>query len=141
MPSEGARTSGRGWHINDILNNYYITGPYLGLDNFHDAIPGTENFHDVVLGLDNFHDDALDHRKFTDPLLPSDIGSQKDAEAISGASAILVVFLILTLSIFLALRIFDAARIIHMNMEVALLMAHFCLLLTSDLARTREIKL
>ena len=52
---------------------------------------------------------------------------------ISGSSAILVVFLILTLSVFLALRIFDASRIIHMNLEIALLMAHFCLLLTSDL--------
>ena len=53
----------------------------------------------------------------------------------TGSSAILVVFLVLTVSVFLALRIFDAARVIHMNMEVALLMAHFALLLTSDLVR------
>ena len=58
---------------------------------------------------------------------------------ISGSSAILVVFLILTLSVFLALRIFDAARVIHMNQEGALLLAHFCLLLTSDLGRKIEL--
>ena len=45
-----------------------------------------------------------------------------------GASTILIIFLLTTLVIFAVARIFDSSRMIHMNMEIALLFAHFLLL-------------
>ena len=45
-----------------------------------------------------------------------------------GASTILIIFLLSTLVIFAVARIFDSSRVIHMNMEIALLFAHFFLL-------------
>lgn len=44
------------------------------------------------------------------------------------ASTVLIIFVVITLSLFGALRIFDPSRVIQMNMEIALVMAHFCLL-------------
>ena len=62
-----------------------------------------------------------------DPTLPP--VQKAVSQAITrSASTIIIVFLVVTLGIFLALRIFDASRVIHMNMEIALLVAHICLL-------------
>ncbi|TRY77046.1 hypothetical protein TCAL_03852 [Tigriopus californicus] len=45
-----------------------------------------------------------------------------------GASTLIIIFLGLSLGLFFMLRIFDSSRVIHMNMEIALLLAHICML-------------
>ena len=61
---------------------------------------------------------------------PSMSPGQKTAAVVltRGASTILIIFLLTTLVIFAVARIFDSSRMIHMNMEIALLFAHFFLL-------------
>ena len=61
---------------------------------------------------------------------PSMSPGQKTAAVVltRGASTILIIFLLTTLVIFAVARIFDSSRMIHMNMEMALLFAHFLLL-------------
>ena len=39
-----------------------------------------------------------------------------------------VIFVAITLMLFLFFRIYDIARVIHMNMEIALICAHLCLI-------------
>jgi len=45
------------------------------------------------------------------------------------ASTLLIIFVTITLVIFAVLRIFDHGRVIQMNMEIALISAHICLLI------------
>lgn len=45
-----------------------------------------------------------------------------------GASTLIIIFLGICLGMFFMLRIFDSSRVIHMNMEIALLLAHICML-------------
>ena len=47
------------------------------------------------------------------------------------ASTLLIIFVGITLFLFISLRIFDDGRVIQMNMEIALIMAHICLLIPS----------
>jgi len=46
----------------------------------------------------------------------------------STASIVLIIFVAATLSIFFIFRIFNPGRFIHMNIELALILAHLCLL-------------
>ena len=72
----------------------------------------------------------IDMLYFTCRPYPSMSPGQKTAVVIltRGASTILIIFLLSTLVIFAVARIFDSSRVIHMNMEIALLFAHFFLL-------------
>ena len=44
------------------------------------------------------------------------------------ASTVLIIFILITLFLFASMRIYDVARVIQMNMEIALVLAHICLL-------------
>ena len=46
----------------------------------------------------------------------------------SSASTVLIVFVGLTLFLFAWLRVHTVARVIQMNMEIALILAHVCLI-------------
>jgi len=48
------------------------------------------------------------------------------------ASTLLIIFVGITLALFGILRVFDVARVIQMNMEIALILAHLCLLFPAD---------
>ena len=46
----------------------------------------------------------------------------------SGASTVLIVFVGFTLFLFAWLKVYTVARVIQMNMEIALICAHVCLI-------------
>ena len=48
------------------------------------------------------------------------------------ASTVLIVLVLITVFLFASMKIFDVARVIQMNMEVALVSAHLCLLVPVD---------
>lgn len=65
------------------------------------------------------------------PVLPKGVKVVTSAVTRS-ASTLLVILVGITLFLFGSLKVFDVARVIQMNMEIALILAHLCLLFPSD---------
>ncbi len=68
------------------------------------------------------------------PELPEAVKTATTAVTKS-ASSLLVIFLACTLCLFAFFRIYDIARVIQMNMEIALICAHLCLIVPDMTAR------
>jgi len=62
------------------------------------------------------------------PTLAPEVKQVTDAVTRS-ASTILIIFTVITFALFLSLRVYEVARVIQMNQEIALVLAHFVLLI------------
>ena len=74
------------------------------------------------------------------PVLPETVKTATTA-ATRSASSLLVILVGCTLWLFAVFRIYDSARILQMNMEMALLLAHLCLIVPDMTSRVETCRM